>query len=74
MEDLNQVILLLGQLHGKLDAVIARHATFEEDLKEIVKRVNTLEACKSKVLGYAMGVSGAISLLITIAALLFKVL
>ena len=59
-----EILVALGRLDGKVDALITRQALIDEELGRQEKRIRTLEQSKSWVLGAAAMVGGAVSLLI----------
>ena len=59
-----EILVALGRLEGKVDALITRQALIDEELGRQEKRIRTLEQSKSWVLGAAAMVGGAVSLLI----------
>tara|TARA_R100001082_G_scaffold80977_1_gene47945 strand:- start:591 stop:797 length:207 start_codon:yes stop_codon:yes gene_type:complete len=59
-----EILVALGRLEGKVDALITRQSLIDEELGRQEKRIRTLEQSKSWVLGAAAMVGGAVSLLI----------
>ena len=59
-----EILVALGRLEGKVDALITRQALIDEELGRQEKRIRTLEQSKSWVLGAAAMVGAAVSLLV----------
>jgi len=59
-----EILVALGRLEGKVDALITRQSLIDEELGRQEKRIRTLEQSKSWVLGAAAMVGGAVSLII----------
>ena len=49
----NEILVALGRLEGKVDALIARQAVHDEELDRHDKRLRELEQSKSWLLGMA---------------------
>ena len=60
----NEILIALGRLEGKVDALITRQAVHDEALNRHDKRIRNLEQSKSWILGAAAMVGGLVSLLI----------
>jgi len=56
----NEILIALGRLEGKVDALIARQAVHDEELDRHDQRLRDLEQSKSWFLG-AAGIIGAVS-------------
>ena len=59
-----EILVALGRLEGKMDALINRQSLVDEELSRQEKRIRTLEQSKSWVLGAAAMVGAAVSLLV----------
>jgi len=59
-----EILVALGRLEGKVDALITRQSLIDEEMGRQEKRIRALEQSKSWVLGAAAMVGGAVSLLI----------
>tara|TARA_R100000234_G_scaffold119699_2_gene103375 strand:+ start:4797 stop:5003 length:207 start_codon:yes stop_codon:yes gene_type:complete len=59
-----EILVALGRLEGKVDALITRQSLVDEELSRQEKRIRTLEQSKSWVLGAAAMVGAAVSLLV----------
>jgi|TARA_Y100001973_G_C5201786_1_gene338354 hypothetical protein len=59
-----EILVALGRLEGKMDALITRQSLVDEELSRQEKRIRTLEQSKSWVLGAAAMVGAAVSLLV----------
>jgi len=46
-----EVLLAIGRLEGKVDALMASHKSLELDLRSLGKRVSSLEKERSKLYG-----------------------
>tara|TARA_R100000742_G_C4198512_1_gene28352 strand:- start:175 stop:384 length:210 start_codon:yes stop_codon:yes gene_type:complete len=60
MESDNQILIALGRLEGKVDALIARQAIHDEELQRHDVRLRQLEQGRSWLLG-AAAVIGAVA-------------
>ena len=60
----NEILIALGRLEGKMDSLITRQATHDEELSRHDTRIRELEQSKSWILGVAATLAGAITLLI----------
>ena len=56
----NEILMALGRLEGKVDALIARQAIHDEELDRHDKRIRDLEQSRSWLLGGA-AVVGAVA-------------
>ena len=56
----NEILIALGRLEGKVDALIARQAIHDEELDRHDKRLRELEQSKSWLLGVAAA-AGAVA-------------
>tara|TARA_R100001594_G_C3922744_1_gene236136 strand:- start:95 stop:316 length:222 start_codon:yes stop_codon:yes gene_type:complete len=59
-----EILLALGRLEGKVDALITRQSVHDEELERHDKRLRRLEESKSWLLGVAAAVGGIVSLAI----------
>tara|TARA_X000001388_G_scaffold74629_1_gene67961 strand:+ start:867 stop:1076 length:210 start_codon:yes stop_codon:yes gene_type:complete len=59
-----EILVALGRLEGKVDALITRQSLIDEELSRQEKRIRSLEQSKSWVLGAAAMVGAAVSLLV----------
>ena len=59
----NEILIALGRLEGKVDALIARQAIHDEELDRHDKRLRDLEQSRAWVLG-AAAVIGAVAALV----------
>ena len=60
METDNQILVALGRLEGKVDALISRQAVHDEELQTHDERLRDLEQGRSCILG-AAAVIGAVA-------------
>ena len=60
----NEILIALGRLEGKVDALITRQAVHDEALNRHDKRIRNLEQSRSWILGAAAVLGGLVSLLI----------
>jgi|TARA_R100000388_G_C7094978_1_gene89443 hypothetical protein len=56
----NEILIALGRLEGKVDALITRQAVHDEELKRHDKRLRELEQSKSWLMG-AAAIAGALA-------------
>ena len=59
-----EILVALGRLEGKVDALITRQSLVDEELARQEKRIRSLEQSKSYVIGAAAMVGAAVSLLV----------
>ena len=59
-----EILVALGRLEGKVDALITRQALIDEQMGRQEKRIRTLEQSRSWILGAAAMVGAAVSLLV----------
>ena len=59
-----EILVALGRLEGKVDALITRQSLVDEELGRQEKRIRNLEQSKSYVIGAAAMVGAAVSLLV----------
>ena len=59
-----EILVALGRLEGKVDALITRQSLIDEELGRQEKRIRSLEQSKSWVLGAAAMGGAAVSLLV----------
>ena len=46
-----ELLLAIGRLEGKVDCLVSSHQNLEVDIRQLSKRVNTLEKEKSRMYG-----------------------
>ena len=64
MEALNETLLLsVGRLEGKVDALLAGMKQHQEQLEDQEKRINKLEQAKAWLIGAAAAAGGSASFL-----------
>ncbi len=59
-----EILVALGRLEGKVDALITRQSLIDEQIGRQEKRIRALEQSKSYVIGAAAMVGAAVSLII----------
>ncbi len=64
MENENQILLLLGELRGKMDAVLNEVAHQGKRADGLEERIRVLEGAKARLLGGASALSAAVAVLI----------
>tara|TARA_R100001510_G_scaffold45594_1_gene42321 strand:+ start:176 stop:385 length:210 start_codon:yes stop_codon:yes gene_type:complete len=65
MEPDNQILIALGRLEGKVDALISRQVMHDEELQKHDLRLRNLEQGRSWLLGAAAMVGAAVSFIST---------
>ena len=60
----NEILIALGRLEGKVDALIARQAIHDEELDRHDKRLRDLEQSKAWMLGAAAVIGAAAAFII----------
>jgi|TARA_R100000655_G_scaffold94765_1_gene136320 hypothetical protein len=65
METDNQILVALGRLEGKVDALISRQAVHDEELQRHDARLRNLEQGRSWLLGAAAVVGAVASFLMS---------
>lgn len=60
-----EILLALGRLEGKVDALLTQQALHNDELNHHDKRIRNLEMSRSWLLGAAASVSLVISVLVT---------
>jgi hypothetical protein len=60
MEDINQIMMALGRLEGKVESLLGMQRMHAEDIEKLDKRVRLLEHSKAWLMG-AAGVIGAVA-------------
>jgi len=60
----NEILIALGRLEGKVDALMTRQAVHDEVLERHDSRIRNLELSKSWMLGAAAAVSVIVSVVI----------
>ena len=63
MEDSNQIMLALGRLEGKVDAMLTKQKSQDETLEKHDRRIRTLEQSRSWLLGASAIIGAAVSFL-----------
>tara|TARA_R100001440_G_scaffold45164_1_gene64894 strand:+ start:532 stop:741 length:210 start_codon:yes stop_codon:yes gene_type:complete len=63
MDSDNQILVALGRLEGKVDALISRQAVHDEELQRHDVRLRNLEQGRSWLLGAAAVIGAAVSFL-----------
>lgn len=58
-----EILLAIGRLEGKMDALITRQAVHDEELERMEKRVRHLENSRSWLMGASAAVGASVSLL-----------
>jgi len=58
-----ELLLALGRLEGKVDALMTRQAVHDEELERVETRVRKLENSRSWLMGASAAVGASISLL-----------
>lgn len=61
-----EILLALGRLEGKVDALISRQMVHDEELERQDQRIRSLEQSKAWLFGVAACIGGSVSLLVTI--------
>ncbi len=65
MEDINQIMVALGRLEGKVESLLSMQRTHAEDIDKLDKRVRDLEHSKSWLMGAAAIVGAGASMLVS---------
>lgn len=63
MENSNQIMLALGRLEGKVDAMLTRQKHQDEILEQHDQRIRTLEQSRSWLLGASAFIGASVSFL-----------
>ena len=63
MEDSNQIMLALGRLEGKVDAMLTKQKSQDETLEEHDRRIRILEQSRSWLLGASAIIGASVSFL-----------
>jgi hypothetical protein len=63
MEDSNQIMLALGRLEGKVDAMLTKQKSQDETLEKHDRRIRTLEQSRSWLLGASAIIGASVSFL-----------
>ena len=58
----NEILIALGRLEGKVDALIARQALLDQEIEKLDHRLRSLEQSKSWVVGAAAAIGAILSL------------
>ena len=64
----SDVLLALGRLEGKVDALIAQEVRTQEDVDRIDQRLRALEGSKAMVFGACAAVGATASYVVTLIA------
>jgi len=65
VEDINQIMVALGRLEGKVESLLSMQRTHAEDIDKLDKRVRDLEHSKSWLMGAAAIVGAGASMLVS---------
>ena len=60
------ILLALGRLEGKVDALMAQQARTQTDLDDLDKRMRSLEGSKAVLFGACTALGGVTSYLVTL--------
>ena len=60
----DEILLALGRLEGKVDALISRQTILDRELEKSEQRIRAIEQAKSWLVGAAAALGAATSLLI----------
>ncbi len=63
MENSNQIMLALGRLEGKVDAMLTKQKSQDETLEKHDRRIRTLEQSRSWLLGASAIIGASVSFL-----------
>ena len=63
MEDSNQIMLALGRLEGKVDAMLTKQKSQDEALEKHDRRIRILEQSRSWLLGASAIIGASVSFL-----------
>ena len=63
MEDSNQIMLALGRLEGKVDAMLTKQKSQDETLEKHDRRIRPLEQSRSWLLGASAIIGASVSFL-----------
>lgn len=66
MEDINQIMVALGRLEGKVESLLSMQRTHAEDIDKLDKRVRDLEHSKSWLMGAAAIIGAGASMLVSL--------
>tara|TARA_S200002703_G_scaffold51608_3_gene44850 strand:- start:13967 stop:14176 length:210 start_codon:yes stop_codon:yes gene_type:complete len=64
----NDVLLALGRLEGKVDALIAQEVRTQEDISQLDQRVRLLEGSKALLFGACTALGAVASYLVSLVA------
>ncbi len=62
MNDSDSILLILGRLEGKVDALVSAVGVHEENVEKLEERVRILENARAKVIGISAGLASVISM------------
>ena len=66
MEDINQIMVALGRLEGKVESLLSMQRTHAEDIEKLDKRIRDLEHSKSWLMGAAAIIGAGASMLVSL--------
>lgn len=66
MEDINQIMVALGRLEGKVESLLSMQRTHAEDIDKLDKRVRDLEHSKSWLMGAAAIIGAGASVVVSL--------
>ena len=66
MEQDQSILLALGRLEGKVDALMAQHVRHQSDMDNLDDRVRSLEGHKAQLLGVCAAIASAASYLVSV--------
>lgn len=66
MEDINQIMVALGRLEGKVESLLSMQRSHAEDIDKLDKRVRDLEHSKSWLMGAAAIIGAGASMLVSL--------
>ena len=66
MDPDKEILLALGRLAGKVDALISQHQRIQSDVGDLDKRIRTLEGSKAFLVGACGVVATAASYLVSL--------
>ncbi len=66
MEDINQIMVALGRLEGKVESLLSMQRSHAEDIDKLEKRVRDLEHSKSWLMGAAAIIGAGASMLVSL--------
>jgi len=66
VEDINQIMVALGRLEGKVESLLSMQRSHAEDIDKLDKRVRDLEHSKSWLMGAAAIIGAGASMLVSL--------